>query len=94
MYEIALGLSIISSVLVIIYLLGLIFGTRKKENDLTITISGRIVTTTVTQSGQESQSGYQDPASQENGCRVVDGEVVDAKKLQSQIENILKNVRN
>lgn len=94
MYEIALGLSVISSVLVIIYLLGLIFGTRNKDNDLTITISGRIVTTTVTQSGKESQSGYQAPASQENGHRVVDGEVVDAKKLQSQIENILKNVRN
>ena len=94
MYEIALGLSIISSVLVIIYLLSLIFGTRKKDNDLTITISGRIVTTTVSHSGQESQSAYQAPASQENGHRVVDGEVVDAKKLQSQIENILKNVRN
>lgn len=94
MYEIALGLSIISSVLVIIYLLSLIFGTRQKDKDLTITISGRIVTTTVTQSGQESQSAYQAPASQENGHRVVDGEVVDAKKLQSQIENILKNVRN
>lgn len=94
MYEIALGLSIISSVLVIIYLLSLIFGTRQKDKDLTITISGRIVTTTVTQSGQESQSAYQSPAFQENGHRVVDGEVVDAKKLQSQIENILKNVRN
>lgn len=94
MYEIALGLSIISSVLVIIYLLGLIFGTRKKDNDLTITISGRIITTTLTQPGQESQSAYQVPVSQENGHRVVDGEVVDAKKLQSQIENILKNVRN
>ena len=94
MYEIALGLSIISSVLVIIYLLSLIFGTRQKDKELTITISGRIVTTTVTQSGQESQSAYQAPASQENGHRVVDGEVVDAKKLQSQIENILKNVRN
>ena len=94
MYEIALGLSIISSVLVIMYLLSLIFGTRKKDNDLTITISGRIVTTTVSHSGQESQSAYQASASREISHRVVDGEVVDAKKLQSQIENILKNVRN
>jgi hypothetical protein len=94
MYEIALVLSIISSVLVIIYLLGLIFGKRKDEKDLTITISGRIVTTTVNHSGSEPPSGYQSSASQDNGHRVVDGELVDAKKLQSQIENILKNVKN
>lgn len=94
MYEIALGLSIISSVLFIIYLLSLIFGRRNKDNDLTITISGRIVTTTVTHSGHEPRSAYQGEASRDNDHRVVDGEVVDAKKLQSQIESILKNVKN
>lgn len=94
MYEIALGLSIISSFLLIIYLLSLIFGSRKKDNDLTITISGRIVATTMTHSGQEPQSAHQAQPSQDNGHRVVDGEVVDAKKLQSQVENILKNVKN
>lgn len=94
MVDIALVLSIISSILIIIYLIGLIFRKPKEEKDLTITISGRIVTTTVNHSATEPPSGYQSSASQDNGHRVVDGEVVDAKKLHSQIENILKNVKN
>lgn len=89
MYEIAIGLSIISSLLFIIYLLGLIFGRRKEDKDLTITISGRIITTTVTQPGQQSVS----PRTNDREPRVVDGEVVDARKLQAQIETILKNVK-
>ena len=54
MYTIALTLSIISSLLVIVYLLMLIFGRNKQE---TITISGRIVTKTVTYSEPVEVSG-------------------------------------
>ena len=54
MYTVALTLSIISSLLVIVYLLMLIFGRNKQE---TITISGRIVTKTVTFSEPVEVSG-------------------------------------
>jgi len=54
MYTLAIVLSIISSLLVIVYLLMLIFG--RKEQD-TITISGRIVTKTVTFSEPVEVSG-------------------------------------
>lgn len=54
MYTIAIVLSIISSLLLIVYLLMLIFG--RKEQD-TITISGRIVTKTVTYSEPVEVSG-------------------------------------
>ena len=54
MYTVALTLSIISSLLVIVYLLMLIFGRNKQE---TITISGRIVTETVTFSEPVEVSG-------------------------------------
>lgn len=47
MPTIALNLSIISSALVIVYLLILIFG-RRKEPEVTLTIKGRIVTRTYT----------------------------------------------
>jgi len=53
-YTLALTLSIISSLLVIVYLLMLIFGRNKQE---TITISGRIVTKTVTYSEPVEVSG-------------------------------------
>ena len=54
MYTLALTLSIISSLLVIVYLLMLIFGRKEQE---TITISGRIVTKTVTYSEPVEVSG-------------------------------------
>lgn len=54
MTTLALTLSIISSLLVIVYLLMLIFGRNKQE---TITISGRIVTKTVTFSEPVEVSG-------------------------------------
>lgn len=56
MTTLALALSIISSLLVIVYLLMLIFG-RRKEPEQTITISGRIVTKTVTYSEPVDVSG-------------------------------------
>ena len=56
MTTLALTLSIISSALVIVYLLMLIFG-RRKEPEQTITISGRIVTRTVTHSEPVEVSG-------------------------------------
>lgn len=93
MHDIAITLSIISSILIIIYLLGLIFGSRKKDNDVTITISGRIVTTTVTQHEVVERSTYDASPMSDPENRVIDGEVIDAKKLQSQVENILKNVK-
>lgn len=54
MTTLALTLSIISSLLLIVYLLMLIFG--RKEQD-TITIRGRIVTKTVTYSEPVEVSG-------------------------------------
>ena len=54
MYTLAIVLSIISSLLLIVYLLMLIFGRNKQE---TITISGRIVTKTVTYSEPVEVSG-------------------------------------
>lgn len=47
MKEVALFLSIISSLLLIVYLLMLIFGRKAPPQDDTITIRGRIVTRTV-----------------------------------------------
>ena len=93
MYELALGLSIISSVLVIIYLIGLIFGKRQNNENQTITITGRIVTTTGTAAdlAQNARGGNMAGARQEP--RVVDGEVVDAKQLLSQVQDILKNLK-
>jgi len=93
MYELALGLSIISSILVIIYLVGLIFGKRQNNENQTITITGRIVTTTVTATdlGRNARDDNMTGARQEP--KVVDGEVVDAKQLLSQVQNILKNVK-
>lgn len=92
MHDIAITLSIISSILVIIYLLGLIFGSRKKDNDVTITISGRIVTTTVTEQELERNvAGSESKHRPEH--RVVEGEVVDANKLQKQIRSILQNMK-
>jgi len=49
MYDLAIILSIVSSILLIIYLIGLIFGQRKSDKDSTITIRGRVVTTTFTE---------------------------------------------
>ena len=93
MHELALGLSIISSILVIIYLVGLIFGKRQNNENQTITITGRIVTTTVTATdlGRNARDDNMTGARQEP--KVVDGEVVDAKQLLSQVQNILKNVK-
>lgn len=47
MREIAIFLSIISSLLLIVYLLMLIFGRKSPPKDDTITIQGRIVTRVV-----------------------------------------------
>ncbi len=93
MYELALGLSIISSILVIIYLVGLIFGKRQNNENQTITITGRIVTTTVTATdlGRNARDDNMTGARQEP--KVVDGEVVGAKQLLSQVQHILKNVK-
>ena len=93
MYELALGLSIISSILVIIYLVGLIFGKRQNNENQTITITGRIVTTTVTATdlGRNARDDNMTGARQEP--KVVDGEVVDAKQLLSRVQHILKNVK-
>lgn len=63
MHDIALALSIISSVLIIIYLLGLIFGRKKADDEIKITISGRIVQMTTTTVVDEH-------------VRVVEGQVV------------------
>ncbi len=68
MYTAALILSIISSILVIVYLVGLIFGPKKTDDEIKITISGRIVqvTTVVDEYGRvvEGQAvSAQDPAS-------------------------------
>lgn len=69
MHDIALALSIISSVLIIIYLVGLIFGRKKPDDEIKITIRGRIVTETITTTtvveGDEQAQG-----------RVVEGQVV------------------
>ena len=92
MHDIALALSIVSSLLIIIYLLGLIFGGRKKQDDLTITISGRIVTRTIHQSEGSSNATNNASGSQSNG-RVVEGDILDAKVLQSKVADILKNVK-
>ena len=46
MHDIALALSMISSVLIIIYLIGLIFRRNKPDDEIKITISGRIVQVT------------------------------------------------
>ena len=54
MHTVAIFLNIISCLLVIVYLLMLIFGRNKQE---TITISGRIVTKTVTYSEPVEVSG-------------------------------------
>lgn len=93
MHELALGLSIISSILVIIYLVGLIFGKRQNNENQTITITGRIVTTTVTATdlGRNARDDNMTGARQEP--KVVDGEVVDAKQLLSRVQHILKNVK-
>ena len=93
MYELALGLSIISSVLVIIYLIGLIFGNRQNNENQTITISGRIITTTVTAADLAQNARGDSMAGARQEPRVVDGEVVDAKQLLSQVQDILKNVK-
>ena len=63
MHDIALALSIISSVLIIIYLIGLIFRRKKHDDEIKITISGRIVqVTTSTELDEHS--------------RIVEGQVV------------------
>ncbi|WP_296968817.1 hypothetical protein [Polynucleobacter sp.] len=71
-------------------MIGLIFRKPKDDKDLTITISGRFVTTTVTKTEKSIQKM---PKSRNNHGNVVNGEIVDAKALQSQIANILKNVK-
>lgn len=48
MHDIALVLSIISLVLIIIYLIGLIFGRKKPDDEIKITLTGRIVQVTTT----------------------------------------------
>jgi len=93
MYELALGLSIISSILVIIYLVGLIFGKRQNNENQTITITGRIVTTTVTATDLGRNASDDNMTGTRQEPRVVEGEVVDAKKLLSQVQHILKNVK-
>ena len=93
MHEVALGLSIISSVLVIIYFVGLIFGKRQNNENQTITISGRIITTTVTAADLAQNARGDSIARDRQEPRVVDGEVVDAKQLLSQVQDILKNVK-
>lgn len=72
MNEIALGLSIVSSLLLIVYLAGLIFGKRENDQSLTVRISGRIITTTVTRT-ECFGSGAESAIFQEN--RVVGGGV-------------------
>ena len=62
----ALILSIISSILVIVYLVGLIFGSKKTDDEIKITISGRIVH--VTTSTVVDEYG-----------RIVEGQVVSAQ---------------
>ena len=93
MYELALGLSIISSILVIIYLVGLIFGKRQNNESQTITITGRIITTTVTAADLAGNARDDSIARERQGPRVVNGEVVDANQLLSQVQDILKNVK-
>lgn len=92
MYELALGLSIVSSLLLIVYLLGIIFGNRKTENDITIKVSGRIITTTVNQSGTENASTeerrHPNPTHQ-----TIEGEVVSINALQKGIQAILSNLK-
>jgi hypothetical protein len=66
MHEITLALSIISSVLIFFYLLGLIFGRKKAKDEIKLTISGRIVQVTTT------------TVVDEHG-RVVEGQVVSAQ---------------
>ncbi|MGV0953842.1 MAG: hypothetical protein ACOYBQ_09595 [Fluviibacter sp.] len=92
MHDIALALSIVSSLLIIIYLVGLIFGGRKKQDDLTITVSGRIVTRTIHQFEGCSNATNTASGTQSTG-RVVEGDIVDAKVLQSKVADILKNVK-
>ena len=70
MHDIAVALSIISSVLVIIYLIGFIFGRKKPEDDIKITISGRIVQVTTTTVVDEQG-------------RVVEGQVVNPQDTAS-----------
>lgn len=72
--------------------MGLNVGGRKKQEDLTITISGRIVTRTIHQSEGSLNSVDRDTGSSAEG-RVVDGEVVDAKASQSKVSDILRNVK-
>jgi hypothetical protein len=93
MYELALGLSIISSILVIIYLVGLIFAKRQNNENQTITIAGRIITTTFTAADHSQNARGDNMAGVRQKPRVVDGEVVDAKQLLSQVQHILNNVK-
>lgn len=93
MYELALGLSIISSILVIIYLVGLIFGKRQNNESQTITITGRIITTTVTAADLAGNAREDSMDRDRQRPRVVNGEVVDANQLLSQVQDILKNVK-
>lgn len=93
MYELALVLSIISSILVIIYLIVLIFGKRQTIENQTITITGRIITTTVTAADLAGNAREDSMARDRQGPIVVDGEIVDAKQLLSKVQHILKNVK-
>ena len=93
MHELALGLSIISSILVIIYLVGLIFGKRQNNENQTITITGRIVTTTFTAADLARNARADNMAGARQEPKDDEGEVVDAKQLLSQVQHILKNVK-
>lgn len=74
MYTLAIILSIVSSILLIIYLLGLIFGSRKIDKDLNVTISGRIITTTITETRIVNAP---------NDERVIEGESLSGRPLNS-----------
>jgi hypothetical protein len=82
MYDLAIILSIVSSILLIIYLIGLIFGQRKSDKDSTITITGRVVTTTFT------ETRIINPL---DGERVVDGEIVDNNSRNAKSNRDLPN---
>lgn len=92
MYELALGLSIVSSLLLIIYLVGIIFGNRKTEKDITIKVSGRIITMTVNQSGTESAS-TEERRHPKPTHQTIQGELVNTRAMQKNIQGILSDLK-
>ena len=92
MADFALVLSIISSLLIIFYLIGMIFGGRKKSDDLTITISGRIVTRTFTQTNVVNDMDNEKAFRNTEG-RLVDVEPVESEALRTQAKAFIRNMK-